>query len=313
MRGLCQDRQVGDTQEGSSYHGNGIDVLLTEQRLKKQNCTLGKSWKQGDKGSVCLCWVRRMNIWRHEMRREDEGIHTLRSMKAGVTGLRLKISGQALIKNIGRSSSGVRSNTQNIGNLEESNRRCCTALYLNSWPYEPNSHRCLRVTLDLLAGSAEQCTEGEHRWASSCRFGLLSFSFGSSPAHRQAEHQHKRGEENLSHGTSAAPRRTKSHCCRLEIKWVEKRGSENRYARVTAAAWSRLSSSAIQNRLDKDLKMASVERRHWIQRNALEKKTRAGLKKTNKKGTETESKVRSDRQTNTTELKTPVTQSEYEI
>lgn len=54
MWGLSQDRQVGDTQKGSSYHGNRIDVLLTKQRLKKQNCTLGKSWKQGDK-EVCVC------------------------------------------------------------------------------------------------------------------------------------------------------------------------------------------------------------------------------------------------------------------
>lgn len=92
----------------------------------------GEELEARRQGSVCVCWVRRMNIWRHEMRREDEGIHTLRSMKAEVTGLRLKISGQALIKNIGRSNSGVRSNTQKIGNLEESNRRRCTALYLNS-------------------------------------------------------------------------------------------------------------------------------------------------------------------------------------
>lgn len=37
-----QDRLVRDDQIGSSYHGHRIDVLLTEQRLEKQNCTLGK-------------------------------------------------------------------------------------------------------------------------------------------------------------------------------------------------------------------------------------------------------------------------------
>lgn len=40
--GASQDRLVGDNQDGCSYHGHGIDVLLSEQRLEKQHCTLGK-------------------------------------------------------------------------------------------------------------------------------------------------------------------------------------------------------------------------------------------------------------------------------
>lgn len=40
-----------------SYHGHGIDVLLTEQRLEKQHCTLGKresGWDGSRETAKCV-------------------------------------------------------------------------------------------------------------------------------------------------------------------------------------------------------------------------------------------------------------------
>lgn len=73
-----QDRLVRDDQNGSSYHGHRIDVLLTEQRLEKQHCTLGKRSQVGIEAQKeqSVCWVKRGHGCRKAWNKgkDDEGI-----------------------------------------------------------------------------------------------------------------------------------------------------------------------------------------------------------------------------------------------
>lgn len=69
FEGPCQGRLHGDTRE-VSYHGHSIEVLLTEQRLKKQHCTLGKREPQQGDRTVCVYGLGCMDIRRQEMRAE---------------------------------------------------------------------------------------------------------------------------------------------------------------------------------------------------------------------------------------------------
>lgn len=61
-----QDRLVRDDQNGSSYHGHRIDVLLTEQRLEKQHCTLGKresGWEGSTERAKCVSGEEVVRMW----------------------------------------------------------------------------------------------------------------------------------------------------------------------------------------------------------------------------------------------------------
>lgn len=79
-----EDRLGRDDPNGSSYHGHRIDVLLTEQRLEKQHCTLGKRESGGDGSTekskerecVCVYWVKRGHGCRKAWNKgsDDEGI-----------------------------------------------------------------------------------------------------------------------------------------------------------------------------------------------------------------------------------------------